>query len=305
MFTSRHHPNGGAVAHCDNTQLEQAIAHYQARGDAASLGEIVRLVEPRALTLVRFHKTNRYQSESELLSDINFKLMRSIGRFDSAKGTAFSFVSKIIDSSLRTSVSNQRRNWARCVELDSELTNSLRAKTDDWSVADDLVHKVKARVKTTLSDPIEIDAQRWLVNSFCQDGFAAKRHTCADACMSVYQLSHARSRELHDLSALEVRRALYDDLKRREQIIPSQLYGTRSTWMVQYSPLLSSTEFTRFVVLMRNLAPYLLLLILDPTKSNNHRKDRNPQITRRNLELVLYGSPAARLLFSPETARSL
>src|SRR6516165_1961521 len=98
MFTSRHHPNGGAVAHCDNTQLEQAIAHYQARGDAASLGEIVRLVEPRALTLVRFHKTNRYQSESELLSDINFKLMRSIGRFDSAKGTAFSFVSKIIDS---------------------------------------------------------------------------------------------------------------------------------------------------------------------------------------------------------------
>jgi hypothetical protein len=96
---------------------------------------------------------------------------------------------------------------------------------------------------------------------------------------------------------LEVRRALFDDLKRREQITPGHLLGTRAAWMARYSPLLTESEFTRFCVLMANLAPYLLLLILDPAKANNHRADRNPAIGRRNLELILYGCPDAKPLF--------
>jgi hypothetical protein len=297
MFTtSKHHPNGGAVSHCDNAQLEQAIARFQG-GDAESLGEVIRLVEPRALTLIRFHQTHHYRPEDELLSDINFKLTRSIGRFDARRASAFSYVSRIIDSSLKTAVSNQRRSWSRCVELDSELTNSVRAKADDWERADDLVFKIKSRCRTTLTDALEISAQRWFIDSFCQDGFTAKRHTCADVCMGVYRLSHMRSRELHDLSALEVRRVLYDDLKRREQIIPGQLYGTRAAWMTNYSPLLTESEFTRFYVLMKGLAPYLLLLIVDPAKNASHRRDRCPTIGRHNLKLVLYGDPDAVPLF--------
>jgi hypothetical protein len=189
MFTtSKHHPNGGAVSHCDNVQLEQAIVRFQG-GDAGSLGEIVQLVEPRALTLIRFHKTTQYQSESELLSEINFKLIRSVGRFDVRRASGFAYVSRIIDSSLKTAVSNQRRHWSRNVELDIELTNSLPARSDDWSVCDDLVFKVKSRVRTTLTDETELSACRWLINSFCQDGFASRRHACADACMGAYQLS--------------------------------------------------------------------------------------------------------------------
>ena len=86
MFTntSKHHPNGGVVSHCDNAQLEQAIARFQG-GDAGSLGEIVQLVEPRALTLIRFHKTSHYRPANELLSDVNFKLIRAIDKFDPAR----------------------------------------------------------------------------------------------------------------------------------------------------------------------------------------------------------------------------
>jgi hypothetical protein len=297
MFTSsKHHPNGGAVSHCDNTQLEQAIARFQ-NGNAGSLGEVVRLVEPRSLALIRYFKTSQYQSEPELLSDINFKLLRSIAKFDPAKGTGFTYISKIIDSSLRTSVSNQRRSWARSVELDSELANMLPARSDNWEKADDLIYKIRSRARTTLTDEIEISAQRWLIDSFCQEGFTARRHTCADTAMGVYQLSHARSRELHDLSALEVRRALYDDLKPREQIIAGRLLGSRCAWMTNYQPLLSQAEFTKFYVLMKNLAPYLLLLIIDPAKNGSHRRDRNPGISRKNLELILNGDPAAVPLF--------
>jgi hypothetical protein len=295
MFTtSKHHPNGGAVPHCDNAQLEQAIFRYQA-GDAASLGEVVRLVEPRALTLIRFYKTNLYQPESELLSDIAVKLMRSIGKFDARRASGFSYVSRIIDSSLRTSVSNQRRTWSRYAELDVELVNTLPAKTDNWERADDLVHKIRSRVRTTLSNETELSACRWLVESFCVDGFASRRHACADACMGVFQLSHARSRELHDLVMLAVRRVLFDDLKPREQIIPGRLLGTRAAWMARYSPLLTESEFTRFCVLMSGLAPYVMLIVGPANRS--HRQDRNPAVGRRNLELILYGDPHSRPLF--------
>jgi hypothetical protein len=95
---------------------------------------------------------------------------------------------------------------------------------------------------------------------------------------------------------LEVRRVLYGDLKQQEQIIPGRLLGTRSAWMAQYSPLLSSVEFTRFYYLLQGLAPYLMLII-DPSNGSNHRRDRAATIGRRNLEWALYGHPDAVPLF--------
>jgi hypothetical protein len=295
MFT-KHHPHGEGGQHLDNSRLEACIFRFQ-NGDRNALDEIIALATPRAQTLIRFHKTSIYRGESELLSDCHFKLMRSIGRFDARRATGFSYVSRIVESSLKTAVTAQRRSWSRYAELDGELANTLPAKADNWEKADDLVFKVKSRARTTLTDETEISAQRWLIESFCQDGFASRRHACADACMDVFQLSNGRSRELHDLSALEVRRALFDDLKPREQIVANRLLGTRCGWMANYQSLLSPAEFTKFYALMKNLAPYLLLLIVDPAKANNHRRDRNPGIDRRNLELILYGCPDAVPLF--------
>jgi hypothetical protein len=67
--------------------------------------------------------------------------------------------------------------------------------------------------------------------------------------------------------------------------------------MVRYSPLMTESEFARFHTLMTDLAPYLMLLIIDPAKTSNHRRDRNPGIDRRNLQLILYGDPRAVPLF--------
>jgi len=81
--------------------------------------------------------------------------------------------------------------------------------------------------------------------------------------MAVYGVDHARSRELSELTMLEVRRILYPDLKGRQPIPAGRLLGTRGAWMARYRPLLSETEFTKVVVLMRDLAPYVLLIV-DP-----------------------------------------
>jgi hypothetical protein len=291
MFTSN-----GCEPHFDNAALEQCIFRFQ-KGDAHALTQIVALSEQRARVLVRHYGTHHYKSESELLSDINYKLLRSVGRFDPSKGSAFTFISAVITSTLRTSVTSMRRHWARHCELGDELANTLQAGVDDRTSADDLVHRIRSRCRTRLSEPRELETQRWYVTSFCDEGFAYRRHQCADAAIAVYQLSHGRSRELYDLTMLEVRRALFNDLKPRGRIVPGRLLGTRAAWMARYSPLLSGDEFTRFYFLMKDLAPYLLLLITDPAKANNHRRDRNPAIGRQTLKLILYGHPDAQPLF--------
>jgi hypothetical protein len=52
--------------------------------------------------------------------------------------------------------------------------------------------------------------------------------------MAVYGVSHDRSRELYDLTILELRRVLYDDVKRRQPtIIAGRLLGTRLAWMTR------------------------------------------------------------------------
>src|SRR6516225_4387084 len=117
MSTSRHNPAGGASQHLNNSRLEEVIARYQA-GDANALTEIVALSRPRVETLIRFNGTTRYYSEAELLSDVNFKLVRSVAKFNPARGSAFSFVSCLIENELRSSVSRARKQCARYVELD-------------------------------------------------------------------------------------------------------------------------------------------------------------------------------------------
>jgi hypothetical protein len=296
MFATKHSPHGEGSKHLDNGRLEEVIARYQTHGDAGSLSEIVRLTQDRALTLIRYHKTARYRPEAELLSDINFKLLRAVDKFDPAKGTAFTFVSCLIQNSLCTSVSNARRSANTYKPLNKAVLSVLAdTSNEDRLVADDLSHRIKAGARTTLTEPLELAAQRWYIASFLADGFDSCRHECANAAMGAYSLSHERSRELYDLTMLEVRRILYDDVKRRPQIIPGQLNGTRCAWMTRYAPLLSPAEFTKFVILVRNLGPFVVMLI-DP-ESRSRRQDRNPAIGRKNLEWVLNGHPDAAPLF--------
>ena len=73
------HEQAPPPPHFDNARLEECIFRFQ-KGDANALGEVVKLSEQRILALIRFHKTNHYQSESELLSDVNFKLIRAVRR---------------------------------------------------------------------------------------------------------------------------------------------------------------------------------------------------------------------------------
>jgi len=296
MDASKHHPNGGATPHCNNHLIERAITEYQTSQDVRSLDAIVSLTQPRALTLIRFYRTTKYKSRDELLSDVNFKLLKAVETFDPMKGSAFTFVSKVISNVLFTAVANARKDTARYKKLTRAVLSELTDNSESPHAVEDIAHRIKSGAKTTLTDERELSAQKWYIESFCADGFESRRHECANACMGVFGLSHARSRELYDLTMLEVRRVLYFDVQRRATIYVHRLHGTRLAWMTRYATLMSQDEFTMFVVLMRDLAPYLLLLI--DTQNRSRRQDRNPAISRRNIELILYGDPDSVALFN-------
>jgi hypothetical protein len=82
------------------------------------------------------------------------------------------------------------------------------------------------------------------------------------------------SRELYDLTMFEVRPVMYDNLPPRPLIAVGRLLGTRAAWMLRYAHLLDAGEFTKFVILVRDLSPFAVMLI-NP-ESHSRRQDRNP-----------------------------
>ena len=94
---------------------------------------------------------------------------------------------------------------------------------------------------------------------------------------------------------LETRRVLFPSLSPRSLIAPGRLLGTRCAWMARYQALMSAAEFTKFVTLAKDLAPFVVILV-DPS-NRSRRQDRSAQVTRQNLEWVLNGHPDAVPLF--------
>ena len=68
----------------------------------STLAVIVDLTQRRALTLIRFRKTTRYLPEDELPSEVSVKLIKSIERFNPERGTAFTYVSRVVANVLCT-----------------------------------------------------------------------------------------------------------------------------------------------------------------------------------------------------------
>jgi hypothetical protein len=149
-------------------------------------------------------------------------------------------------------------------------------------------------IKLPCTLPAERAAQKWYVESFIDSGFELRRHEVSDAAMTVYGLSHRRSRDLFDLTLLSIRQTLWNETKHRE-VEPNGLKGTKGTPLLRYTNFLTKEEFSKFVNLMRDLAPSLVVLV----KPANEARIRAGEwdAVRENLLIVLNGDPAAVSLF--------
>jgi hypothetical protein len=92
---------------------------------------------------------------------------------------AFTYISNVISSTLCTSVSIARKSASRYSELDEQIASTLPASSQgelaERAAADDLTHRIKSQVKTTLTDESELSTQRWYIDSFTEEGFTANR----------------------------------------------------------------------------------------------------------------------------------
>ena len=91
-----------------------------------------------------------------------------------------------------------------------------------------------------------------------------------------------------------IRQALWDQTK-HAALTPGQLRGTKGVALIRYSNFLTPEEFSKLAVLMKDLAPTLVILVRPANAAGI--KCGNWKAVRENLELILNGIPEASPLF--------
>jgi hypothetical protein len=272
---------------------EQLIATFNATGDIAVLNELLKYAEPLIDSILTYRGTYRYEATDELTQKIRLKIWKSLRLYDSAKGTAFSFISKIIASTTASAIAETWTRNDRFVEINETVAGSMPANLASDETLQDIVHKVR-KLKTVCTDKAELRAQRWFVESFLSSGFSLRRHEAANCAMKVFDLSHARSRQLYDLTLLEIRRQLINE-RRLDPVQPADLRGTKIAALIRYANYLCAEDFSRLATLMVNLAPALVLLVKPENICPIRRGEMRAIL--ENLRLILFGHPNARNLF--------
>jgi hypothetical protein len=168
------------------------------------------------------------------------------------------------------------------------------ASFDSSLAVDDLKHQIRS-TKSAATEVKERQAQKWYVEGFIEAGFEMRRHQCADAAMKVYGLCHRRSRQLYDLTLLEIRRILYTETK-HSPVIVAQLQRSKNDALLRFSNFCTPEEFLKLVALMRDL-PASLVTLIKPANQSPIRAGNWPAV-RENLELILEGDPRATKLFA-------
>jgi hypothetical protein len=220
------------------------------------------------------------------------------------RGSAFAYVSRLTINMLATTVTLNRKRAQRYQPLDDPLIACLandRANQASAIALDDLEQQIRS-ISSACSQESERSAQKWYVESFIDSGFSMPRHEFSNTVMKVFGRSHPRSRALFDLTLLEIRRALYSECF-HEPARPEQLYGTKGLPLLRYINFLSPQEFAKITILMRDLAPSLVVLV-KPANEAGIRRREWPAV-RENLEWVLHGIPDATPLFSLTKTGSL
>jgi len=289
--TWRH--RAGTNYYFDPDLARELIEDYNHSGNTQALDDLLRHVEPLARSILEYRCTTRYESLDELLSRVRLKIWRSVRLYDPARGSAFSFCAKIICSTAASIVGEVWNRQERFCALGEADKCSGPGELGNIEGLAEIEYRIR-RLKTGCTCRAELSAQRWYVESFIDSGFRLRRHEAADAMMQVYGLDHARARQLFDLTMVAIRRELLID-RRLRSVMPFQLRHTKIAALIRYAKYLSSEDFTKLAVLLRDVAPSVIYTVFPANVGAIRRGER--QAIRTNLRLVINGAPTDRFLF--------
>jgi hypothetical protein len=284
----------GTSYYFDPCYARELIEKFNATGDEQALDELLKHTEPLAKSILEYRNTTKHESIDELLSRIRIKLWRSLRLYDAQRGTAFSFCAKIISSTASSIVGEVWAREDRFLALSEADLCSQAADPAHAEAIAEIEYRVR-QVKTGCTDPAELRAQKWYVESLISCAFKIRRHEASNCAMDVFGLDHVRSRQLFDLTMVAVRRELIPN-RRLHPVSPFDLRGTKIQAVMRYAKYLSSAEFSRLATLLRDIAPSVVFTVRPANTAAMRRGER--EAIRINLRLVLHGSPDDRPLFA-------
>ena len=170
--------------------VEALIADFQHTCKTETLGEIITRCQPLSLSLVRSRRSFRFEDEDELLSVVNRKLLVSVPQYDRARGSAFSFVSKLCLNQLCTVVTLKKKLARRYEALTETVIHTTpdSANFESQIAVDDLAQQIRRLIRSMCILESERQARCWFVESFLDCHFSMRRHQSADAAMKVFGL---------------------------------------------------------------------------------------------------------------------
>jgi hypothetical protein len=240
-------------------EAQALFSRYRESGGALEpLDALLRLLLP-LIEVVVCKKLGSFPSDfDEIQSYALRKLCRGLARsYNPERGSLFNFSTKTVENALTDLL---RRKIARdrfFTPLEAGMLERFGVNGVDHRHATADISYRAMRIKTTLRDPNEIEAARWLVRNLLSSGFRFYRHEAANALAVVYGLTPDRARWLYDMTMLSIRRALIGE-RRFRPVAPGTLCGTKAKALLKYQKRLPKEEFSRLVYLMRNIAPAVI-----------------------------------------------
>jgi hypothetical protein len=238
--------------HFDEDTILPLVLKWQETKEECLLKEIFKKSDCMIRALVFSRGIYQYMEINEIISLIHIKIWRGLHLYTPLRGRLYSFLVRVIHNRI-TQAQLDTKKVVHHESLDSEeMENAAKYEDDDGAGMEELEHKIM-KVKTICTDPKELEAQRWLVKSLISSSFEIRRHHAANAMTRVYGIHGGRSRQLHDYTLLEVRRALLQGIK-IPKVYVRELDGTRQKHLKKYREFLTGANFNRLVFLMKNLS---------------------------------------------------
>jgi DNA-directed RNA polymerase specialized sigma24 family protein len=227
-----HHPEGAEIFF-DSPRVEQLIGEWKLTGKIETFEQILEQIFPMVRRLILSQKTNKLLLFEDLVSRVQVKLFKHLKGFDPAKGSAFSYLSKITKSVLCSAAVEVMRK-PEFAELGDNVPEGS-APAPDHAV-EDLAWRIRG-IKTVCPQE-ETEVQRWIIQSIVDSApTPLMRYEAAQACTFVFGINGRRARQIFDLTLLEVRRALLGP-RQSVRFGLAELATTKSRFLIKYSAYL-------------------------------------------------------------------
>jgi hypothetical protein len=195
----------------DEKTVQAAVLEWQRTGSVEAWHKVaegsIRLID----TIIRMHGFQQYDEVESLRNECIVKLHKLLSSYDPRRGRCFTHFSISIKNYLISYAQKLNNRSKRLCFPGDEAFNEIEGKAfvPHEEVSDDLRQIINS-MQTRFSDPVEIEAQQFLLDYFLREGFDTSRAELAYTVEVTFYLSRKRAQLLYDYTLISLRSAMFD-----------------------------------------------------------------------------------------------